>query len=147
MKLRRWLRKHIIHPILFTIASLLLVSFGIGALWVATLPMPDLHSFENRKVVESTKIYDRTGTILLYDTGKDARRTEVTLAEISPDIQNAAIAIEDEDFYSNIGVEPVSFMRAIIANITSRSFEQGASTITQQVVKNSLLTRDKTIKR
>src|SRR3989344_4854657 len=111
MKLRRWLRKHIIHPILFTIASLLLVSFGIGALWVATLPMPDLHSFENRRVIESTKIYDRTGTILLYDTGKNARRTEIPLADMSSYVQKATIAIEDSNFYTNSGVEPISFIR------------------------------------
>jgi penicillin-binding protein 1C len=120
---------------------------GFVALWIATLPMPDLHSFENRKISESTKIYDHTGTILLYDTGKNAKRTAVPLAEISPFIQKAAIAIEDSDFYTNIGIEPVSIARAILADIVSGGFEQGASTITQQVVKNSLLTKDKTLSR
>lgn len=120
---------------------------GVGALWIATLKMPDLNSFQNRKVVESTKIYDRTGTILLYDTGKDAKRTAVALSQISPFIQQASIAIEDSNFYKNIGIEPTSIIRAVIANIATGGYGQGASTITQQVVKNSLLTTDKTITR
>lgn len=127
--------------------SAFLIIVGIGALWVATLKMPDLTSFQNRKIVESTKIYDRTGTILLYDTGKDAKRTAVTLEQISPSIQDASIAIEDSNFYTNIGIEPTSILRAIIANLSTGGYGQGASTITQQVVKNSLLTTDKTITR
>ncbi len=127
--------------------SLGFICLGIIALWVATLKMPDLTSFQNRKVVESTKIYDRTGEILLYDTGKDAKRTAVALDQISPLIQTATIAIEDSDFYTNIGIEPKSIARAILANLTTGGYGQGASTITQQVVKNSLLTTDKTITR
>ncbi|MDQ2933331.1 MAG: transglycosylase domain-containing protein, partial [bacterium] len=57
------------------------------------------------------------------------------------------MAIEDSDFYTNKGIEPTSILRAIIANIATGGYSQGASTITQQVVKNSLLTRDKTITR
>ncbi len=120
---------------------------GICALWVATMRMPDLNSFDNRKVSQSTKIYDRTGTILLYDTGKNIKRTTVPLESISPHIQRATIAIEDENFYNNIGIEPISIIRAVIANITSGEYNQGASTITQQVVKNALLTTDKTLTR
>src|SRR3989344_3425449 len=89
--------------------SICFIVVGFAALWVATLKMPDLTSFQNRKVIESTKIYDRTGTILLYDTGKDAKRTAIPLEQISTFVQDA--------------------------------------TITQQVVKNSLLTKDKTITR
>ena len=120
---------------------------GLVALWIATLEMPDLDSFQNRKIVESTKIYDRTGTILLYDTGKDAKRTALPLSAISPLIQQATIAIEDSDFYTNIGIEPTSIIRAVLANLATGGYGQGASTITQQVVKNSLLTKDKTITR
>ena len=111
------------------------------------MQMPDLNSFANRKIVESTKIYDRTGTVLLYDTGVNAKRSVVALSDISPLIQQATIAIEDSTFYHNIGIEPTSIIRAVIADVLSRGFDQGASTITQQVVKNSLLTQDKTITR
>jgi penicillin-binding protein 1C len=129
------------------VISLVLVFVGIGAIWVATLQMPDLNSFQARKIAESTKIYDRTGTVLLYDTGKDAKLSYVPLSSISPLIQKAAIAIEDSNFYKNIGIEPLSIVRAILADVASGGYGQGASTITQQVVKNSLLTTDKTITR
>ena len=127
--------------------SLILIVIGCGALWMASLQMPDLNSFETRKVIQSTKIYDRTGTILLYDTGADTKRTVVPLDEISPNIQKATIAIEDSNFYNNIGIEPTSIIRAIIANVATGGYSQGASTITQQVVKNALLTQNKTISR
>ncbi|MDE2041217.1 MAG: transglycosylase domain-containing protein, partial [Patescibacteria group bacterium] len=68
--------------------------------------MPDLNSFQNRKIVESTKIYDRTGQVLLYDTGTNAKLTVVPLSEISPNVQQATIAIEDSSFYTNIGIDP-----------------------------------------
>lgn len=127
--------------------SLTLVLIGSGAIWVATLKMPDLQSFTSRKVVESTKIYDRTGELLLYDTGINTRRTNVTIEEVSPFIKQATIAIEDSDFYTNIGIEPLSILRAVFANFISRGYSQGGSTITQQVVKNSVLTQDKTLSR
>ena len=127
--------------------SICFIVVGFAALWVATLKMPDLTSFQNRKVIESTKIYDRTGTILLYDTGKDAKRTAIPLEQISTFVQDATIAIEDSNFYTNIGTEPTSIIRAVLANLASGGYGQGASTITQQVVKNSLLTKDKTITR
>ncbi len=127
--------------------SLGLIIVGAGTLWVATLKMPDMNSFQDRKLAESTKIYDRTGTVLLYDTGKNVRITYVPLSSISQFAQKATIAIEDSNFYKNIGIEPVSILRAIVANVASGGYGQGASTITQQVIKNSLLTQDKTITR
>ena len=145
---RRKKRRHgLIKGFFVLFVSVGLVCTGLAALWVATLKMPDLSSFKNRKTVESTKILDRTGNVLLYDTGKDARRSVVPLSEISPFIQQAAIAIEDSNFYKNDGIEPTSIIRAVLANLTTGGYGQGASTITQQVVKNSLLTRDKTITR
>jgi len=120
---------------------------GILILWVALLPTPDLNAFEERKVVQSTKIYDRTGEVLLYDLSQDVKRSLVPLSDISPYIQNATIALEDDRFYDHFGVRPIAFVRAILVNITKGSFAQGGSTITQQVVKNSILTIDKSISR
>ena len=127
--------------------SVIFICCGLAALWVATLPIPDLNSFNDRQIVQSTKIYDRTGTVLLYDTGSNIKRTTVPLSDVSPYIQQATIAIEDSNFYHNSGIEPLSIIRALFANIASGGYDQGASTITQQVVKNSLLTQDKTITR
>lgn len=127
--------------------SAVLICIGFFSLWVATLQTPDIGSFGSRQVIESTKIYDRTGTILLFDTGANAKRTVIPLSDMSLYIPMAAVAIEDSRFYTNIGIEPLSFIRAILVNLISRGYDQGGSTITQQVVKNSLLTRDKTVSR
>jgi penicillin-binding protein 1C len=120
---------------------------GLILFWMASLKIPDLSSFEQRRVSESTKIYDRTGEILLYDMNKDIKRTAVSFDEISRNIKNAAVAIEDTEFYEHNGVRPMAFLRAVIANILSGELGQGGSTITQQVVKNSVLTREKKISR
>ncbi len=138
--------RHVKRIVLLCISAIL-VLVGCGALWVSSLRIPDLNSFETRQVVQSTKIYDRTGTVLLYDTGANAKRTVVPLSSISPYIQKASIAIEDSNFYNNIGIEPTSIIRAFLADLATGSFSQGASTITQQVVKNALLTQDKTLSR
>jgi 1A family penicillin-binding protein len=118
---------------------------GIFAAWASVMSIPSINSFENRKVAESTKIYDRTGNVVLYDVHGAVRRTAVPLSEISPFIQHATVSIEDATFYQNSGFRPLAFLRAAVANITSHGYSQGGSTITQQVVKNALLTQDKTI--
>ena len=130
------------------------LAFGLffsGALlfWVANFKIPDLDTLsgENRVVAESTKIYDRTGEVLLFDFHKDVRRKVVSFDEISRYVKNATVAIEDARFYEHKGVLPSAFFRALLVNIGALGFEQGGSTITQQVVKNSLLTKDKTIAR
>lgn len=121
-----------------------LFACGLTILWVASLRIPALESLNERRVDSSTKIYDRTGEILLYDFSQDIRREVVPLEDISDNAKEAAIAIEDKDFYSHNGFDFTSFMRAVVVNLTSMSFSQGGSTITQQVVKNSILTKDKT---
>lgn len=122
-------------------------TFGAILIWLSSLPIPDLDSFEQRKVLQSTKLYDRTGEILLYDVSQNLRRTVVPIEEVSRYAKNAAVAIEDAEFYEHNGVKPKAFLRAVLVNLFSLSFSQGGSTITQQVVKNSLLTQDKLISR
>lgn len=132
---------------LVTIAAVVFVVLGVVVIWATFTPIPAINNFENRQVAQSTKIYDRTGNIVLYDVHGTVRRTSVTLDNISPYIQKATVATEDDTFYTNAGFRPLSFMRAVLVNLTSGSYEQGGSTITQQVVKNALLTQDKTIAR
>jgi len=126
------------------LSTVVLVVAGISILWMASLRIPALESISERRVDQSTKIYDRTGEVLLYDMAKDIRRKQVSIEDISPYAINATIAIEDKDFYSHNGFQLSSFLRAVIVNLTTLSFSQGGSTITQQVVKNSILTKDKT---
>src|SRR3989344_2787924 len=127
--------------------AVILFILGALILWAAVRPIPSINNFENREVAQSTKIYDRTGNIVLYDVHGSVRRTSVPLDAIHTYIQQATIAIEDATFYENVGFRPLSFMRAIFVNITRGSYAQGGSTITQQVVKNALLNQSKTILR
>lgn len=137
---------------LITEVALLIIGLGlllaaVMVVWIATIKLPDFTNFENRKIVNSTKIYDKTGKILLYDFHDNIRRTQIPSDKISPYIKNAAVAIEDSHFYEHYGIRPLSILRAIYVNIVTGSYSQGGSTITQQVVKNALLTREKTISR
>ena len=125
-------------------AATLLLMAGLFILWVASLRIPALESLSERKVDNSTKLYDRTGDILLYDFSQNMRRQIVPFEKISPLIKQATLAIEDREFYTHHGFVFSSFLRAVLINLTSLSFSQGGSTITQQVVKNSILTKDKT---
>lgn len=123
------------------------LGIGVMLVWVSTFDIPDLNSFTNRQVQQSTKIYDETGEIVLYDLNEDVRRTKVPLEDISPNLLEATIAIEDGDFYNHHGIDPSAIARATWTNVRNFGFDQGGSTITQQVVKNTLLTPKKTISR
>lgn len=123
------------------------VALGAIVIWIATLKLPDFRSFDERRVSNSTKIYDKTGEVLLYDIHQDAKRTSIGFEDMGENIKDATIAIEDEKFYSHNGVQIRSIFRAVVANLKSGGFSQGGSTLTQQIVKNSLLTTDKRISR
>lgn len=152
MKKRKQRSLRILHSIkILIIVSLIASIFFLSALlvWAASIEIPDFSLFETRKVSESTKIYDRTGKILLYDVHKDVRRTLVPFDAISPYVKNAAVAIEDDQFYQHHGIILRAILRATLVNLGLREgyAGQGGSTITQQVIKNALLTNEKTIAR
>ncbi len=123
--------------------------FAAGALfiWAATIKIPSLDSLEDWKMSQSTKIYDRTEKILLYDVHGNVKRTIISLDQIPDITKNAAIAIEDSRFYQHSGIDFRSILRAVFVNLGTMDYSQGGSTITQQVVKNAFLTREKTLAR
>lgn len=125
----------------------LMLFAALFMIWFSTLKTPDINVFDDKLLGQSAKIYDRTGSILLYDLSQKVRRSVVPLDQISPYLTKATIAIEDNDFYQHGGIKISSLMRAVFANISEGGYSQGGSTITQQVVKNSLLTKDKKITR
>ncbi len=121
---------------------------GFSVIWAATIEIPDFDSyFKERVITESTKIYDRTGEVLLYDVNGGIRRTVVSLNDISINAKKATIAIEDAEFYTHAGVKPSAMVRALLVDIATGQIQQGGSTITQQVIKNTLLTKDKKLSR
>lgn len=115
--------------------------------WIISLKLPDFSSFESRVVASSTKIYDRTGEVLLYDVHENIKRTVIPSIEMGSNIKNATVALEDDKFYEHNGIRPLSFLRAVLVNITTGEFTQGGSTLTQQIIKNTLLTKEKTVTR
>ena len=124
------------------VAGLFILFAGIVIMLLSSLKIPDFSSFSDRKITNSTQIYDRTGQILLYNLNTDVKRTDINLDQMSINIQNATIAIEDSQFYTENGIRVSSIIRAALADIFGGQ-SQGGSTITQQLVKNTLLTQDK----
>ena len=120
---------------------------AVISVWAIMLRIPDFGGFENIKVAESTKIYDRTGKIILYDIHKDIKRTTVPFNQIPRNLKNATIAVEDTNFYGHQGISFFSITRAFITNLRSGEIKQGGSTITQQLIKNTFLTPEQTIVR
>jgi len=123
------------------IAVVFTVNIGLAMM----MPIPDFSDLENVEVRDSTKIYDNTGIVMLYDVAQKVRQSEIKFESMSPYLGKAIIAIEDEDYYEHNGVRFSSMVRAIKKNISHASFVEGGSTITQQVVKNTLLNKDKSL--
>ena len=109
--------------------------FVILPLFAFNLPSPD-------KIVRregfSTKILDREG-VVLYDIFADQRRTPADIKDIPQDLRDATVAIEDKNFYTHEGFDPLGMLRGF-SRLFTRGYAQGGSTLTQQLVKNVLLT-------
>ena len=118
---------------------------GVFIYFSKDIPNPD--KIVDRSVAESTKIYDRSGEHLLYEIHGEERRTVIKLDQISQHLINATIATEDQDFYKHHGVDFRGIARAIYKDVISGERLQGGSTITQQLIKNSILTSERTFTR
>ena len=123
----------------------IVATIGVFAYIAKDLPSPG--KVNKRFIAESTKIYDRTGEHLLYEVHGEEKRTQIPFSEIPENLRAATLTLEDQDFYSHHGIKFTSIARSIIKDILRRGAAQGGSTITQQFVKNSLLTNEKTLTR
>mgnify|MGYP001573489247 FL=1 len=122
--------------------------FLLGAITFLLVETPTIRTFESREVAESTKIYDSTGEVLLWEIHGEERRTLVPFDQISRHIKNASIAIEDASFYSHRGFSPTALFRVLFVNVfRGKPIGSGGSTITQQLVKNTLLSPKQTLTR
>ncbi len=141
--------KVIFFPILNPIARALLILVLLCSAIVLTYVIKDLPSPRRLTSTEnfavSTQIFDRNG-ILLYEIFGDENRTPIKIESLPPYVGQAAIAIEDKNFYQHFGFDVEGIARAIITNLKGEKIE-GGSTITQQLVKNALLTPEKSLKR
>ncbi len=107
--------------------------------------LPDPKTLQTHPPALSTKIYDRHGT-LLYKIYQDQNRTLISLKKLPPYVIQATLTAEDKNFYRHFGISFTGILRAIKNNLTKQTL-QGGSTITQQLVKNALLSRKKTLSR
>ncbi len=114
------------------------LAFTVFAAWVSR-DLPDPNTLGNRNVPQSTKIYDRTGTHLLYEVHGDENRTLVTIDKIPANMQHATVAIEDKGFYEHHGIYWRGWIRAGIMSVLKAQRLQGTSTLTQQFIKNAIL--------
>src|SRR3989338_4188647 len=116
----------------------ILISGAISILLIINR-LPDADLLTSRQVFESTKIYDRTGEILLYEIHGEEKRTIIPFEKIPDYVKRAAIAIEDENFYKHGAVDFKGIVRAILVNLSKGRIDQGGSTITQQLAKKAFL--------
>lgn len=130
-----------------TILIIFFTIIGAFLIWVATLKIPSVEDFHNRKIVSSTKIFDRTGRITLYDVHENVQRQIVPTTEIPDITKNAVIAVEDKEFYNHHGIVPRSILRGMISQFLPLMRDSGGSTITQQVLKNTILSNERSITR
>ena len=142
-------RKHFIKTALIIIAVIfiLLLLFIAGIFAYFAKDLPDPAEISERKITQSTKIYDRTGEILLYDIHGEEKRTIIPFNEIPQYVKNATIVAEDDDFYKHSGFDVRGIIRAFWIDIKNRQIRQGGSTITQQFIKQAVLTSDRTFTR
>src|SRR3989338_8571678 len=110
--------------------------------------LPDPDKLNDRRVAQSTKIYDRTGEHLLYEIFAEQKRTLVELEEVPKPLINGVVATEDTAFYEHRGIRPLSIARSVVFGLFGSSrVGGGASTLTQQLVKNAILTNEQTLTR
>lgn len=111
--------------------------------WLGQLPNPQSLSY--MKFPATTKFFDRDGK-LLYELYAEIDRQPIPLAEIPQHVIDATLAIEDQEFYHHLGFSPRGIVRAMRETFLKQNI-QGGSTITQQLIKNTLLTPAPTIRR
>ncbi|MBX4211546.1 MAG: penicillin-binding protein [Candidatus Yanofskybacteria bacterium] len=143
-QVRQWYRALRPWGILFVwggvIGAILIFSYLIYL--ESTLPDPE--SIAVRRVKESTKIYDRTGEVLLYDIYDEEKRTIIPWQQIPETIRQATLAAEDSNFYNHKGFDIKGILRAFVRNLQKGEIAEGGSTITQQLVKKALLGDEQT---
>lgn len=129
----------------------LLILSGLGMVAIALTVkhfesgLPDIEEVKRYAPPQVTRILAKDGTLLGEDFVE--RRTVVKIDQIPPHVKVAFLAAEDASFYEHQGLDYPGMLRAIWVNLRSATSRQGASTITQQVVKNVLLTQDRTYER
>ena len=141
-KLRTWIKRGLLAG---TVACVLGVCGVVGAFWWYSRDLPTLETLETYRPPTVTLVEDKDGKLLgeIYEK----RRYVVPLEKIPKHVQNAFIASEDAAFWEHAGIDYMGIARAMFRNVQEMAMAQGASTITQQVARNFLLTSEKKLAR
>ena len=113
---------------------------GIGAFRGIIDNAPDANDIDISPLGYATYLYDGDGNQLRKLTAPSSNRLPVSIDQIPVELQHAVVAIEDERFYEHNGIDVRGILRAFVKNITSGDLSEGASTITQQLLKNNVFT-------
>jgi penicillin-binding protein 1A len=130
---------------IFSFFFFLFCSLFLFIFYARDLPRPE--KFTERHLFESSKIYDRTGQVLLYEIYGEEKRTWVPLEKIPQYLKQAVITAEDANFYHHFGVDPKAIIRAILSDLKLMKPVFGASTIPQQLIRSTFLSSEKTAQR
>ncbi len=135
-------------PFLFALwLMVFFVAVGVVYAAVITKNLPSPEQFSFRQISQSTKLYDRTGRVLLYEIHGEEKRTIIPLEEIPDYLKQATLATEDDNFYTRPAFDWRAILRAFFVNLKAGRIVQGGSTITQQLARNIFLTPRKTFDR
>ena len=144
---RRW-RRRFFRGLIIGLLAFVLLAAGLFAWYSRELPTPG--KIKKRQMIQSTQILARDGT-LLYDAHGDIKRQVIDNQDIPQYVKQATVAVEDKNFYRHFGLDFKGVTRAAIRNLTGgllgKGNIEGGSTITQQYVKNALLSPKKTLSR
>ena len=135
-------RISVLRIIFISLIAILVIGgcLGIGVMKGLIDDAPDISDVNIVPVGEATFVYDADGNQLQKLTAPDSNRMPVDLDQIPKDLQYAVVAIEDERFYEHNGIDIRGILRAAVRGITTGTFSEGASTITQQLIKNNVFT-------
>ena len=137
-KIGLWIGKIVLAAV--AIVLVVTISAGIGV-WKGIIDTaPDISEIDVTPTGYSTTVYDAAGNEISTLVAAGANRKYVTIDEIPANLEHAFVAIEDERFYQHNGIDITGIVRAFFLGIQHGRFSQGASTITQQLIKNNVLT-------
>ncbi|OQA70788.1 MAG: Penicillin-binding protein 2D [Parcubacteria group bacterium ADurb.Bin247] len=139
------LLKNIFNIAIVLILAGIILGLSLFLYYTKDFPRPD--SLSERSFVEPTKIYDRTGKVVLYTIYGEEKRDIIPLDNIPKHLVHAVVSAEDDDFYKHFGIDFNGIARSILENLKGWNRSQGGSTISQQLIRNTFLTGDKTISR
>ncbi len=134
---------------IFLILLVILAGSLLSAIYIAWLSkdLPEPNKLIDRAIAESTKIYDRTGENTLYEIHGAEKRTIIKLEEIPKYVKWATITAEDRKFYEHSGFNLLAIFKGVVIDPLTGKRMRGGSTLTQQLVKNAILTNERKISR